>query len=140
MDIANDILSFIPQRHPFVMVGALLHVDESTTRSEFVVNPENIFVEEGNFSEAGLLENIAQTAAAGEGYKAQINNNPVTVGYIGAVKNFEVIMLPKANDVLTTEVAIMHHIFNVTNIRGKITCNESTIAECEMKIFINDTQ
>ena len=140
MDITNDILSFIPQRHPFVMVGALLHVDEHVTRTEFVVDLENIFVEDGKFSEAGLLENIAQTAAAGEGYKAQMNNKPVTVGYIGAVKNFEVFMLPKANDVLTTEVAIMHHIFNVTNINGKVSCNGSIIAECEMKIFINDTQ
>ena len=140
MDIASDILSFIPQRYPFVMVGALLHVDERVTRSEFVINTENIFVEDGRFSEAGLLENIAQTAAAGEGYKAQMKSKPVTVGYIGAVKNFEIFMLPKENDVLTTEVAIMHHIFNVTNIKGKVSCNGSIIAECEMKIFINDTQ
>lgn len=140
MDITSDILSFIPQRHPFVMVGALLHVDENTTRSEFAINPENIFVEDGEFSEAGLLENIAQTAAAGEGYKAQMKNKPVTVGYIGAVKNFEVFRLPKANDMLTTEVTVMHHIFNVTTIKGKVSCNGSIIAECEMKIFINDTQ
>lgn len=140
MAITNDILSFIPQRHPFVMISALLHVDENVTRSEFIIDPENILVEEGRFAEAGLLENIAQTAAAGEGYKAQMKNKPVTVGYIGAVKNFEVFVLPKANDVLTTEIAIMHHIFNVTNIKGKVSCNGSIIAECEMKIFINDTQ
>lgn len=140
MGITSDILSFIPQRHPFVMVGSLLHVDEHVTRTEFVIDPENIFVEDGEFSEAGLLENIAQTAAAGEGYKAQMNNKAVTVGYIGAVKNFEVSMLPKVKDVLTTEVAIMHHIFNVTNIKGRISCNAAIIAECEMKIFINDTQ
>jgi hypothetical protein len=64
----------------------------------------------------------------------------VKVGYIGAVKNFEVLKLPQVNDVLTTEVAIMHHIFNVTNIKGKVSCKGSVIAECEMKIFINDTQ
>ncbi len=69
-----------------------------------------------------------------------MNKKAVIVGYIAAVKNFEVFQLPEVNDVLTTEVAIMHHIFNVTNIKGTVSCNGLTIAECEMKIFINDTQ
>jgi len=138
--ISSDIISFIPQRRPFVMVSTLSHVDETITRTEFIIDPENIFVDDSKFTEAGLLENIAQTAAAGEGYRALVNKKAVIVGYIAAVKNFEVFQLPEVNDVLTTEVAIMHHIFNVTNIKGTVSCNGLTIAECQMKIFINDTQ
>jgi len=59
--ITKDILQFIPQRHPFVMVDALLFADEKTTRTNFMVTQKDIFCEDGVFSEAGLLENIAQT-------------------------------------------------------------------------------
>ena len=87
------------------------------------------------FSEAGLLENIAQTAAAGAGYRENQVNKPAAIGYIGAVKNFEVFVLPQINDVLTTETVITDRIFNTTLIKGKIICNTLPVAQCEMKIF-----
>ena len=57
------------------------------------------------FTEPGLLENIAQTAAARAGYEAKKENEPVRVGYIGAVKNFEVFDLPGLHDMIETEIS-----------------------------------
>jgi len=93
--------------------------------------------EDGFFSEAGLMENIAQTIAAGRGYKEQMENKPVAGGYIAAVKNFEVFFLPQINDVLTTEIAVTGMLFNITIVTGKILLNGSLVAQCEMKIFSN---
>ena len=98
MENAENILSLIPQKPPFVMIGQLLHSDEMITRSRFRVTAENIFTINGRFTEAGLLENIAQTAAARAGYIAQLEHKPVEIGYIGAVKNLEIFELPKTND------------------------------------------
>jgi len=137
MDVSNDILAFIPQRPPFVMIGTLMFADEKTATTKFTITAENIFCENGFFSEAGLLENIAQTMAAGTGYSAQKENKPVSVGYIGAVKNFEVFFLPKINDELFTEIVVTDEIFNMKNIKGKIMCDHLPVAACEMKIFIN---
>ena len=134
--ISEKILSFIPQRYPFVMVDALLSVDEKTARTGFKITAGNIFCEEDEFSEAGLLENIAQTAAAGAGYRESQANKPAAIGYIGAVKNFEVFVLPQLNDALTTEVVITDKIFNATIIKGEIMCNTLLVAQCEMKVFI----
>ena len=134
--IPENILSFIPQRYPFVMVDALLCVDERTARTNFMVTSGNIFCEENEFSEAGLLENIAQTAAAGAGYRESLKNKPAAIGYIGAVKNFKVFVLPQVNDVLTSEVVITDRIFNATIIKGKIMCNTLLVAQCELKVFI----
>jgi 3-hydroxymyristoyl/3-hydroxydecanoyl-(acyl carrier protein) dehydratase len=64
----NDITSLIPQKYPFVMVGKLLLVDETLTKSSFVIKSDNLFVKNGFFQEAGLMENIAQTAALRAGY------------------------------------------------------------------------
>ena len=134
----EHIQPLIPQRKPFVMIDALLHSDERVTRTTFQVRQENIFVVEGLFREAGLLENIAQTAAAGVGYIVQKEKRPAPMGYIGAVKNFEVFDLPRVNEELETEIIITNQIFDITVITGMVTCSERLIAKCEMKIFITN--
>jgi predicted hotdog family 3-hydroxylacyl-ACP dehydratase len=136
MDTEN-ILQFIPVRYPFVMVDKLFHVDDKSATSNFTVTAENIFFENGYFSEAGLLENIAQTVAAGNGYNEQIANKKVSGGYIVGVKNFEVFFLPEINDLLTTDIVVIGKLFNMTAIQGKIICNNNLVAQCEMKIFSN---
>lgn len=133
----QNILSLIPQRPPFVMVDQLLACSEKSFKTIFTIAKENVLVNKGELSEAGLLENIAQTAAAGVGYKAKENDTPVLTGYIGAIKNFDVFALPKIGDVITTEVVIEQHIFDVTLISGYVTRNGKLLASCEMKIFIN---
>ncbi|MFD2866328.1 3-hydroxyacyl-ACP dehydratase [Mucilaginibacter antarcticus] len=132
-----DILSLIPQQPPFVMVDRLLFSDDNTTRTGFTIPGDNVFSINGYFSEAGLMENIAQTAAAGSGNMARIENRPVANGYIGQVKNFEVHSLPKVGDSLTTEVKIEVQVFDAGIVSGTIWCNDAVVATCEMKIFIN---
>ena len=138
--LPTDILSLVPQRPPFVMIDSLLYYDELVTRTSFRILPDNILVEKGQFSEAGLVENIAQTAAARAGYIATLTNQPVQVGYIGSIKNLEVYHLPKLNDELETEVTMENQIFDVTVVRGKVWCNQVLMAQCEMKIFIAQTK
>ena len=135
-EITPDIISLIPQRPPFVMIDRLTGYDETIATTAFVVKPENVFVENGRLTEPGLVENIAQTAAARAGYVAKQENKPVQLGYIGAVKNLVIHALPFVNDELTTEISITNQIFDVTLITGKISCKESLLASCEMKIFI----
>lgn len=133
----ENIQSLIPQRPPFVMIDKLISFSETNTVTTFSITTDNIFVESGLFKEPGLVENIAQTAAARAGYVSQTENKPVQVGYIGAVNNLQVFMLPRSGDELITEITIENQIFDVTLISGKITCNGQPVAQCKMKIFIN---
>ncbi len=132
----DNIISLIPQRPPFVMVDKIVASGECFTRSSFLVTAENIFVVNGSLKEPGLVENIAQTAAARAGYMALAEDKPVKLGYIGAVRNLQVNGLPKINDEIITEITVEKQIFDVSVISGKITCNETILAQCEMKIFI----
>lgn len=138
MSLEENILNLIPQKAPFVMVGNLLYADDKVTRTNFTIKEENIFLEKGKFSEAGLIENMAQTAAAGAGYNSKRNNKPVQIGYIGSVKNLEIFLLPKINDEIITEITVENQLFNVTIISGKIWCDEKLVAQCEMKIFLDE--
>lgn len=138
--LVEDIETLIPQRPPFVMIGSLQHYDASVTRSGFTVDGDNIFVEQGYFTEPGLVENIAQTAAARAGYIAVTESKPVQLGYIGAIKDLEIYKLPTVNDELVTEIELINEVFNVSVIKGKIWCSNVLMAQCEMKIFISQSK
>ena len=134
---SEDILSLIPQKPPFVMVDELLFSDDDHTKTSFTVAANNVFVINGAFSEAGLMENMAQTAAAGAGNMARIEDRPIDIGYIGAVKNLEVFELPVVNDELVTEVKVETRLLNIAVVTGRVWRNDTLVAQCEMKIFIN---
>jgi len=131
----------IPQKPPIEMVDKLWFNDETTTISGFSIKKNNIFCENGFFTEPGIVENIAQTAALRVGYMVSLMQqngekaNP-PVGYIGAIKKLLIYQLPEVGSELKTEVVIQQIIFDVTLITGKTTMNGEKIAECEMKIFL----
>lgn len=138
--LPQSALPLIPQKAPFVMVDELLFADDTIAKCSFTIPADNPLVDKGSFTEGGLLENMAQTAAARAGYKAQAENKPVAKGFIGAVKDFKVFALPKVGDELLTEIYIENQIFDVTVVTGKVWCNGQLLASCEMKIFLQDTE
>ncbi len=122
------------------MIDGLLSSNETTTTTSFGIRADNIFVVDDVLREPGLVENIAQTAAARAGYISKTENKPVMVGYIAAINNLQVFALPKTGDELITEITIENQIFAVSLISGKISCNGQLIARCSMKIFINQNK
>ncbi len=135
--------ALIPQKPPIEMVDRLWFNDETTTVSGFLIKEANIFCEKGVFTEPGIIENIAQTAALRAGYVvSQLSQNGekinLLIGYIGAIKKLVIHQLPKVGDDLKTEVIVQQIIFGVTLITGKSTVNNQLVAECEMKIFIKE--
>ncbi len=138
--IPVDILKIIPQRPPFVIVDHLINASEKTAETSFLITKENIFVENGFLSEAGLMENIAQTAAAKSGYESFKKNMPVERGYIVAVKNFEVFSLPAVQQEIHTAITIRDIVMNIMVVDATVENNEKIIAKCEMNIMIEKTE
>ncbi len=132
----ENIISYIPQKPPFVMIDQLVSSDETSTHTSFQVRGDNIFVEGDTLTEPALVENIAQTAAARAGYITTKEKLPVLIGYIAAIKDLEIFNLPKINDNLETQIIIKTQVFDVTLIEGIVKCNGQVLAKCEMKIFI----
>lgn len=135
-ETAADILSYIPQRPPFVMVDRITASDETSAKSTFRILADNIFVEEGELKDPGLVENIAQTAAARAGYIALSANQPVKLGFIGNIRNLRVYGYPAVGSEIETEITIVNQVFDVSVISGKVMCKDLLLAACEMKIFI----
>ncbi len=129
-------MQYIPQAAPFEMIDELVQVTESETKTKFTVREGHLFVDNGVFTEPGLIENMAQTAAAGTGWKAQQNNEPVPVGFIGAVKNFEVSRLPKAGETIISTITMQHQVMNAHIVQGAVSLDGQIIASAEFKIFL----
>ena len=134
-DYIPDIAELLPQGPSFILVDKLLFSDGTTSRTSFRVTAERPLVDNGRFSEGGLLENIAQTAAAGSGYEALRTGGAVAAGFIISVSNFIITALPEIDDELLTETRVQLRIPDIIVISGEVSCKERVIATCEMKIL-----
>jgi 3-hydroxyacyl-[acyl-carrier-protein] dehydratase len=141
MNKFNDILEYIPQRPPFVMIDKLIEVDDVKTISSFTVSRENLFCENDEFYEGGIIENMAQTVAAGSGYRLRMeSNSKPKIGVIGSVRNLAIKKRPKAGSKLITKVEILSTFNNAMVVKCTININGITIAGCQMNIFIIENQ
>jgi len=138
MSLHATITDLIPQRDPMVMIDSLLVADEKGCRGRFTIRPNNLFVEGDALNEAGLVENIAQTAAARMGWLCLQEKKPVPLGFIGAVQNLEIFELPKINEEIETGISIKNQIFDVIVIEGAVSAGDRILARCDMKIFISN--
>ena len=130
------IKKLIPQREPIIMVDALLYFDATKVVSGFSIKNDNLFVENGLFTESGIIEHMAQTVALYTGYHFYIKNEKAPEGYIGAIKNVVLYKLPKVDDTLETEVEILQEIMGVTLVKGATKLNGELIMTAEMKTVL----
>ena len=134
-----DILKLLPQRPPFVMVDRLLYCDKVVTKTDFLIRENNIFCDNGQLTESGLVENIAQTCASRVGYiNLFILKDTVKLGFIGAIRNMEIHRLPKLNELITTQITVVEEVFQMTLVTAQVTMGKELIASSEMKISITD--
>ena len=136
----SEIINYIPQRAPFIAVHNILEATDGFAETQFEVLPDSIFVTEGLFRESGLLENIAQTAAAQIGFVRKKRGLPVPSGYIASIKNLNVVSFPPIGSVLTTSIQITNHVLSVVLLEGLIRLQGDVVCQCEMRIFVGDNE
>jgi 3-hydroxyacyl-[acyl-carrier-protein] dehydratase len=130
----------IPQKPPMVMVDRIVEISGKTTVTTFIIKENNVFVEDGLFREPGLIENIAQSAAAGiAGHQGNEDEEP-RLGFIGAVRDLKITRLPSTGDEIMTTVTVTHEILNATVVKGQTRLHDELIAECELRIFLEPIQ
>jgi 3-hydroxyacyl-[acyl-carrier-protein] dehydratase len=132
----NEIEQYIPQRSPIVMIHELAEASEEHAVTHLHVSTENVFVRDGVLLEPGMVENIAQTAAAQVGYIFRQNNLRIPIGYIAGIKDLEVHGQPPVGATIKTTVRVLNQVLEVTLVEGLIHLNDKLLARCEMRIFV----
>lgn len=131
-----EVLKLIPQRSPIIQISSIDITSELTATSSLLVTKDNYFVSDGKLFEPGLIEHIAQSAAAYAGYETYIKNEDPHLGYIGEIKKCNFYGLPFVNEEITTNLEVVSKLDNISLIKAQTFCNNKLIVECQMKIFI----
>lgn len=136
----DTILNYIPQRPPMVLVSRIYKCDPQSVITGFDIKDSCVFVKDNRLQEPGIIENMAQTAAAMAGYEAVSKNTKPVVGFIGNIKNLGIHFLPEQNTELITEVVTKTQVMNVSLVDARSYSGNQLVASCEMKIFLQDSE
>ena len=134
----EGIFRLIPQRPPIVMVDALFSVSESGAETGLFISSDNIFVSGGCLMEPGIIEHVAQSAAAFAGYSQYLSGEEPKLGYIAEIKKFSIGKLPLAGQHLRTRLEVLGQAGNMSLLSAVVSAGEEEIAGGQMKIFIKE--
>lgn len=134
------LLNLIPQRLPILMIDAFNGFSGDDSLSSLTINEDNLFVEKKIFLESGLIEHIAQSAAARVGFVCKSQNKSVPIGFIGSVDKLVINELPHVGDVLETKITVLQEVFGITLIQAQVYVIDKLIASCNMKIFLGNEE
>ncbi len=141
-----DIKDFLPHRAPMLMVDRLVRLDHEIVETLFEIRPDNIFVSDGFFAEAGLIENAAQTCAAivAKGYFTddadEVRNDVSVIGFISALKTLHIHARPAVGSKIGTLATFISKFvtddYTLCTMRCQTTCDGQALLEGEINLFI----
>lgn len=134
----EEIFELIPQRAPIVMVDTLYEADDVSGKTGLTISEDNIFCRDNHMQEPGLIEHIAQSAAAFAGYNTFKDGFPPKLGFIGEIKKCKINTLPKAGESLTTNLKVLGEAAGITLVSAETFVSDTLIVSCQMKIFIQE--
>jgi hypothetical protein len=75
--------------------------------------------------------------AAGAGLPQQGSEGAPSLGFIGALKDLQIIALPPVGSTITTEVNYVHQVMNAHIVQARVFDeSKMLLASCELKIFL----
>jgi len=132
----DELFSLIPQRPPMVMIDSFYGIRDEVSCSGLTILADCLFCSEGLLDECGLIEHIAQSAAARVGYLYTSRNEDVPVGFIGSVDQLSILRLPEVGETLHTQIRIVQEVFDITLISAEVEADGEPVASGKMKIFL----
>ncbi len=130
------VTGLVPQRAPMLMIDSLEEADDKHAVTTLHISAGNIFYRDLFFTVPGIIEHIAQTAAAHNGYINIKLGRKVSAGYIAVVKNLKVYRLPVVGETLRTGIMIINEVMDYVIANGRVEALGGRIADCELRIFI----
>jgi len=130
----EEIQHYIPQRYPFIMIDNVLEASEETFKTDFTVLSSNIFIENDELREFGLIENIAQSCAAGLALTRTPSSSKKADGYIGGISRLNLYELPRVHSTLYTMVHLIAGLETMFMLKGEIFTSGIKLLECELKL------
>jgi predicted hotdog family 3-hydroxylacyl-ACP dehydratase len=148
MEAVIEIQNYLPHRAPMLMVDLIITMDENNVQTTFLVEEDNIFVDNGVFYESGLIENAAQTCSAivANSYFRDKTTNviPEVIGFISSIRSIHIHSLPGTGSEITTIASLISSFdtgsYITCMMSCKTFCGEALLLEGEINLFIQERQ
>jgi hypothetical protein len=119
MDEQRGSITHLPQRREFVMVDQVLTHGEADAVVQFIVRPDNLLLDDGQLTAAGIIENMAQSCAStmrcisanNEALQGLQHDAMSRIWTIGDIKQVKILRYPRCNEVLDTHVRIVLNMY-----------------------------
>ena len=144
-----QIQNFLPHRAPMLMVDYILNLSDTTVKTVFEIKTDNIFVAEGVFAEAGMVENAAQTCSAIVGQtffvdeNQQVKEDVKVIGFISGIKKVTLFDLPKVGETIVTESVLKSRFdsdnYCICTMECKTFVADKLLLDAELNLFIQET-
>ncbi|MDM1043665.1 ABC transporter permease [Myroides sp. 1354] len=141
-----EIQNYLPHRAPMLMVDIITAINTDSVATLFEIKADNIFLENGRFCEAGLMENAAQTCSAIVGQtfffdeNHQERQNVNVLGFISAMKKVEILGLPHVGETLFTEGKLISRMdgddFSICLIAVTTRTVTQAVLKAEVNLFL----
>lgn len=137
-----EIRNFLPHRAPMLMVDLITDISQDSVTTTFLVPKDCIFVDNGFFSESGLIENAAQTCSAivAQNFFIETEEPVKLVGFIGGIKKLAIKSLPLVGQKLISKATLISKMdsgdFVLCLIQCTIFAEEKIVLETQMNLFI----
>jgi predicted hotdog family 3-hydroxylacyl-ACP dehydratase len=123
-----------------VMIDSLVSCKGNTAKAILKVEEACVFIRDGKMTESGMIEAIAQTAAARTGWlahsQADNRDRSIPIGVVGSVKGFQLFFNPKVGDEMEMEVEVMHEFMNASVVKAEVLVEGKRACSTELKIFL----
>jgi predicted hotdog family 3-hydroxylacyl-ACP dehydratase len=85
-----DIDRLLPHEAPMILIDRLIECDDEHAVGEVELREDSLFVYDGKVRASVGIEYMAQTVAAYAGMSAILSGNPISIGYLIAVRQMEI--------------------------------------------------
>jgi len=130
----EQIRDYIPQTDPFVMIDNLVEADGMHILTNFEIRADNIFIENGRLNELALIENIAQSGAAGLSILRGDQSSGKIEGFLGGIAKLNVYGQPRINETINTHLHLLAELGNMFRLRGESYSDQRLLLECEVTL------
>lgn len=126
----------IPHRSPMLLIDELSTWSEAEMKGTALIKKDNPFLSSSGILDSnGLVEIMAQTVAAGNGYHAKILGEPIKTGFLVGLSELEFFDSVSLGDSLSTEIIQESKVGKFSIVKGNVIRNGRCIATGGIKIF-----
>jgi predicted hotdog family 3-hydroxylacyl-ACP dehydratase len=141
MSLPTDAETYMLHRPPLRLIQSLLRVEEGYAEAQTTLSAGDVGVgPDGKLEPTALLEMVAQTYAAAQGYDQRKTGTPAGLGYLVGVSDFRIEHRPAAGQQLLIRITSSCSFGSFYLIDGQVLCESRVVAGGTLKVWVQSDE